>query len=49
MPGSVCLDITERVVVSDVANTQRTLASLKELGVQIAIETSAPASPSCRT
>jgi diguanylate cyclase len=36
--GSVCLEITERVVVSDIENTQRTLASLKEVGVQIAID-----------
>jgi diguanylate cyclase (GGDEF)-like protein len=36
--GSVCLEITERVVVSDIENTQRTLASLKEAGVQIAID-----------
>ena len=36
--GSVCLEITERVVVSDVENTRRTLSSLKEVGVQIAID-----------
>ena len=36
--GSVCLEITERVVVSDIENTQRTLAGLKEVGVQIAID-----------
>lgn len=36
--GSVCLEITERVVVGDVENTQRTLDSLKEVGVQIAID-----------
>ena len=34
----MCLEITERVVVSDIENTQRTLASLKEVGVQIAID-----------
>jgi diguanylate cyclase len=34
----VCLEITERLVVSDVENTQRTLADLKEVGVQIAID-----------
>ncbi len=37
-PGSVCLEITERVVVSDIANTRRTLASLKDIGIQIAID-----------
>lgn len=36
--GSVCLEITERVVVSDIESTQQTLASLKEVGVQIAID-----------
>jgi len=36
--GSVCLEICERVVVSDIESTQRTLASLKEVGVQIAID-----------
>jgi EAL domain-containing protein (putative c-di-GMP-specific phosphodiesterase class I) len=30
--GAVCLEITERVVVSDVEKTKRTLASLKEVG-----------------
>ena len=27
--GSVCLEITERVMVGDIENTQRTLAGLK--------------------
>lgn len=36
--GSVCLEINERIVVGDVENTQRTLADLKEVGVQIAID-----------
>ncbi|MGC2655738.1 MAG: EAL domain-containing protein [Mycobacterium sp.] len=36
--GSVCLEITERVVVHDIDSTQRTLAELKEVGVQIAID-----------
>lgn len=37
-PDSVCLEITERVVVSDITNTRSTLANLKEVGVQIAID-----------
>lgn len=37
-PGTVCLEITERVVVSDVENTKRTLDSLKDVGVEIAID-----------
>jgi diguanylate cyclase (GGDEF)-like protein len=36
--GSVCLEITERVVVSDIESIQRTLAGLTEVGVQIAID-----------
>jgi EAL domain-containing protein (putative c-di-GMP-specific phosphodiesterase class I) len=36
--GSVCREITERVVVSHIENTQRTLAGLKEVGVEIAID-----------
>ena len=35
---SVCLEITERAVVGDVETTRRTLAELKEVGVQIAID-----------
>jgi diguanylate cyclase len=36
--GSLCLEITERTVVHDIESTQRTLAELKEVGVQIAID-----------
>lgn len=36
--GSVCLEITERVVVSDIESARRTLAKLKDIGVQIAID-----------
>jgi diguanylate cyclase (GGDEF)-like protein len=36
--GSVCLEITERAVVHDIESTRRTLAELKEVGVQIAID-----------
>jgi EAL domain-containing protein (putative c-di-GMP-specific phosphodiesterase class I) len=36
--GSVCLEITERVVVQDIETTRITLAGLKEVGVQIAID-----------
>ena len=36
--GSVCLEITERVVVHDIESTQRTLRGLKDVGVQIAID-----------
>jgi EAL domain-containing protein (putative c-di-GMP-specific phosphodiesterase class I) len=35
---SVCLEITERAVVRDIETTRRTLAKLKEVGVQIAID-----------
>jgi diguanylate cyclase (GGDEF)-like protein len=36
--GSVCLEITENVVVQDIETTRTTLAGLKEVGVQIAID-----------
>ena len=36
--GSLCLEITERAMVHDIESTQRTLAELKEVGVQIAID-----------
>lgn len=36
--GSVCLEITERAVVHDIDTTRKTLADLKEVGVQIAID-----------
>jgi len=36
--GSVCLEITERAVVRDIETTRKTLAELKEVGVQIAID-----------
>lgn len=36
--GSVCLEITERAVVQSIESTQRTLAELKEVGVQVAID-----------
>jgi len=36
--GSVCLEITERAVVHDIETTRKTLAELKEVGVQIAID-----------
>ena len=35
---SVCLEITERALVGDIDTTRRTLAKLKEVGVQIAID-----------
>ncbi|MGO9282541.1 MAG: EAL domain-containing protein, partial [Mycobacterium sp.] len=35
---SVCLEITERAVVRDIETIRRTLAELKEVGVQIAID-----------
>jgi diguanylate cyclase len=35
---SVCLEITERAVVRDIETTRKTLAKLKEVGVQIAID-----------
>lgn len=36
--GSVCLEITERAVVDDIDRTARTLAELKDVGLQIAID-----------
>ncbi len=36
--SSVCLEITEHVVVQDLARTQVTLRALKRMGVQIAID-----------
>jgi EAL domain-containing protein (putative c-di-GMP-specific phosphodiesterase class I) len=36
--GAVCLEITERVVVEDIDTTHKTLAGLKEIGVQVAID-----------
>lgn len=36
--SSVCLEITENVVVQDIETTRITLAGLKEVGVQIAID-----------
>ncbi|TRW81518.1 EAL domain-containing protein [Mycolicibacterium sp. 018/SC-01/001] len=36
--GSVCLEITETVVVQDIETTRITLAGLKEAGVQVAID-----------
>jgi EAL domain-containing protein (putative c-di-GMP-specific phosphodiesterase class I) len=36
--SSVCLEITESVVVQDIETTRTTLAGLKEVGVQIAID-----------
>jgi diguanylate cyclase len=35
---SLCLEITERALVGDIETTRRTLAKLKEVGVQIAID-----------
>ena len=35
---SVCLEITENVVVKDIDTTHKTLAGLKEVGVQVAID-----------
>jgi len=37
-PNSVCLEITEHVVVKDIETTHKTLAGLKEVGVQVAID-----------
>ncbi|WP_442932986.1 putative bifunctional diguanylate cyclase/phosphodiesterase [Mycobacterium kyogaense] len=37
-PGSVCLEITETVVVQDIETTRITLAGLKEAGVLVAID-----------
>jgi diguanylate cyclase len=36
--GSLCLEITERAVVQDIESTTRTLAELKDVGVQISID-----------
>ena len=36
--GSVCLEITESVVVQDIETTRITLAGLKAAGVQVAID-----------
>jgi diguanylate cyclase len=36
--GSVCLEITESVVVQDIDATHKTLAGLKDIGVRIAID-----------
>ena len=36
--GSVCLEITEGVVVQDIDATHKTLAGLKDIGVRIAID-----------
>ncbi|HET6732327.1 MAG TPA: EAL domain-containing protein [Mycobacterium sp.] len=36
--GSVCLEITESVVVQDIETTRITLAGLKDVGVQVAID-----------
>lgn len=37
-PSSICLEITESVVVQDIDATRRTLFGLKDIGVQIAID-----------
>lgn len=37
-PGSVCLEITETVVVQDLEATTITLAALRDVGVQVAID-----------
>lgn len=37
-PGTVCLEITESVVVQDIDATRKTLFGLKDVGVQIAID-----------
>lgn len=37
-PSSVCLEITESVVVADIDATRKTLTRLKDIGVQIAID-----------
>ena len=36
--GSLCLEITESVVVADIDTTRKTLSGLKDIGVQIAID-----------
>jgi diguanylate cyclase len=35
---SVCLEITERAMIRDIESTRKTLAELKEVGVQIAVD-----------
>jgi diguanylate cyclase (GGDEF)-like protein len=37
-PSRVCLEITEHVIVKDIDTTHKTLAGLKEVGVQVAID-----------
>lgn len=37
-PGSICLEITESVVVQDIDTTRITLAGLHKVGVQVAID-----------
>jgi EAL domain-containing protein (putative c-di-GMP-specific phosphodiesterase class I) len=37
-PSAMCLEITEHVVVKDIETTHKTLAGLKEVGVQVAID-----------
>jgi diguanylate cyclase (GGDEF)-like protein len=37
-PSTVCLEITEHVVVKDIDTTHKTLSGLKEIGVQVAID-----------
>src|SRR3984885_11824516 len=37
-PSTVCLEITEHVVVKDIETTHKTLSGLKEIGVQVAID-----------
>jgi diguanylate cyclase len=37
-PRAFCLEITEHVVVKDIETTHKTLAGLKEIGVQVAID-----------
>jgi diguanylate cyclase len=36
--GSLCLEITERVVVADIEATRKTLTDLKDIGVKVAID-----------
>ncbi|SPM36508.1 Predicted signal transduction protein containing a membrane domain, an EAL and a GGDEF domain [Mycobacterium rhizamassiliense] len=37
-PSTLCLEITERVVIADIETTQKTLNAFKDIGVQIAID-----------
>jgi diguanylate cyclase len=46
--GSLCLEITERALVHDIESTTRTLAELKDVGVQTSIDDFGTAMPSCR-